>query len=100
MQQLDYLSTDIERYIQDHYENRQVRAMLISDAFQENDYPKAVKLLRDSQAIDDDKDYCQQDYSTKLIHAYQGLGTMMGTNRPCGNVSSISTSTRWKISWP
>lgn len=48
--------------------------MLISDAFQENDYPKAIKLLRDSQAIDDDKDYCQQGYSTKLIHAYQALG--------------------------
>ena len=50
--------------------------MLISDAFKENDYQRAVKLLRDSQAIDDDKDYCQQDYSTKLIHAYQPWETM------------------------
>lgn len=74
MQQLGYPSTDIEQYIQDHYENRQVRDMLISEAFQENDYQKAIKLLRDSQAIDDDKDYCQQGYSTKLIHAYQALG--------------------------
>lgn len=74
MQQLGYPQTDIEQYIQGHYENRQVRNMLISDAFKDNDYQRAVKLLRDSQAIDDDKDYCQQDYSTKLIQAYQALG--------------------------
>ncbi|MCF0152908.1 SWIM zinc finger family protein [Megasphaera sp.] len=73
MQQLGYPQTDIEQYIQGHYENRQVRDMLISDAFQKNDYQKAVKLLRDSQVIDDDKDYCQRDYSIKLIHAYQAL---------------------------
>lgn len=74
MQQLGYPPTDIEQYIQSHYENRQVRNMLISEAFQENDYQKAIKLLRDSQALDDDRDSCQQDYGTKLIHAYQALG--------------------------
>ena len=100
MQQLGYPQTDIEQYIQAHYENRQVRNMLISDAFKDNDYQEPSNcsvILRPSMTI---RIIASRITAPSSFMPTKHWETMRDTNRLYGKIFSISTRMIWSKSQP
>lgn len=75
MQELNYPEKEIEEFHNKYRYIPDVRKMEISQAISENNYDKAVELLRESIIIDKDKIGLVKEYEQKIIEIYENNGT-------------------------
>lgn len=80
MRLLSYPSEEIEKYTASHYNNKEVRDMLIHEFFAEGEYEKAIPVLRDSM---DRNGYSR--YWENLLTAYKAMGDTENYKRELWN---------------
>ena len=80
MQVLSYPSEEIEKYTASHYNNKEVRDMLIHEFFAKGEYEKAIPVLRDSM---DKNGYSR--YWENLLTAYKAMGDTENYKRELWN---------------